>query len=68
MQTMFSKCTDKTPKKHYWGGEGQLPAPPPPPPSGYASASETQSCTDTNVLRDTHAIHFIFIKDIFVFF
>ena len=27
-------CTDKTPKKHYWG---QLPPCPPPPPSGYDS-------------------------------
>ena len=26
------KCTDKTPKKHYWAGGGQLPPCPPPPP------------------------------------
>ena len=39
MYRQISKCTDKTPKKHYWGGGGgQLPpCPPPPPPSGYAS-------------------------------
>ena len=33
MYRQISKCTDKNPKKHYWGG----PAPPP-PPSGYANA------------------------------
>ena len=30
MYRQISKCTDKTPKKHYWGG-GQLPPCPPPP-------------------------------------
>ena len=45
MYRQISKCTNKTPKKHYGGGgEGQLPLPPPcppppPPPSGYASVS-----------------------------
>ena len=33
MYRQISKCTDKTPKKHY-GGHCPLP---PPPPSGYAS-------------------------------
>ena len=31
MYRQISKCTDKTPKKHYWGGGGQLPPLPPPP-------------------------------------
>ena len=31
MYRQIFKCTDKTPKKHYWGG-GQLPPCPPPPP------------------------------------
>ena len=31
MYRQISKCTDKTPKKHYGGGGA------PPPPSGYAS-------------------------------
>ena len=34
MYRQISKCSDKTPKRHYWGGGGQLP---PPPPSGYAN-------------------------------
>ena len=30
---IISKCTDKSPKRHYWGGGGgQLPPCPPPPP------------------------------------
>ena len=28
----ISKCTDKTPKKQYWGGGGGAMAPAPPPP------------------------------------
>ena len=45
MYRQISKCTDKSPKRHYWGGvgwRGQLPPlpPPPPPPSGYANANE----------------------------
>ena len=31
MYRQISRCTDKTPKKHYWGGGGQLPPPPCPP-------------------------------------
>ena len=31
----ISKCTDKSPKRHYWGG-GAMP--PSPPPSGYANS------------------------------
>ena len=30
MYRQISKCTDKIPKKHYWGGGGQLPPPYPP--------------------------------------
>ena len=30
MYRNISKCTDKTPKKHYGGGGGELPPPPPP--------------------------------------
>ena len=33
MYQQISKCTDKNPKKHYWGGSC-----PPCPPSGYANA------------------------------
>ena len=29
MYRQISKCTDKTPKKHYWGGGGSCPPPPP---------------------------------------
>ena len=36
MYRQISRCTDKTPKKHYWGGGGG--SCPPCPPSGYASA------------------------------
>ena len=32
MYRQISKCTDKSPKRHYWGGGGQLPPCPPPPP------------------------------------
>ena len=35
MYRQISKCTDKTPKKHYWGGgavAAPAPYPPPPPP------------------------------------
>ena len=31
MYRQISKCTDKSPKRHYWGGGGQLPPPPAPP-------------------------------------
>ena len=38
MYRQISKCTDKSPKRHYWGGGG---APlPPPPPSGYANGTD----------------------------
>ena len=37
MYRQISKCTDKTPKKHYWGGGGNFP--PPPAPSGYANVA-----------------------------
>ena len=34
MYRHISKCTDKTPKKHYWGGGGAVaPLPPPPTPT-----------------------------------
>ena len=36
MYRQISKCTDKNPKKHYWGGSC-----PPAPPSGYANACIT---------------------------
>ena len=46
MYQQIYKCTDKTPKKHYWGGGEQLgncPLPPP-PPSGYASDHTNYFC------------------------
>ena len=38
MYRQISKCTDKTPKKHYWGGGGG--GAPPPPPSGNDSDTD----------------------------
>ena len=35
MYRQISKCTDKSPKRHYWGGN--CPPPPLPSPSGYAN-------------------------------
>ena len=32
MYRQISKCTDKTPKMHYWGAVAPPPAPSPPPP------------------------------------
>ena len=47
MYRQVSKCTDKTPKKHYWGGGGgQLP-----PLSGYASATNVSACTKFNFMN-----------------
>ena len=40
MYRQISFCTNKTPKKHYWGG-GAI-APPAPPPSGYANGQDPQ--------------------------
>ena len=39
MYRQISKCTDKSPKRHYWGGGGggAIAPCPPPPPSGYAN-------------------------------
>ena len=37
MYRQISKCTDKSPKRHYWGGGGAIAPLPPPPPSGYAN-------------------------------
>ena len=32
MYRQISKCTDKSPKRHYWGGGAIAPPGPPPPP------------------------------------
>ena len=48
MYRQISKCTDKTPKKHYGGGgggEGNSPPPPAPTSSGYASGSGSNLVT-----------------------
>ena len=40
MYRQISKCTDKNPKKHYWGGSC-----PPCPPSGYANGAHWPDAT-----------------------
>ena len=40
MYRQISKCTDKSPKRHYWGGGGNCP----PPPSGYANQWPAWTC------------------------
>ena len=47
MYRQISKCTDKSPKRHYWGG-GQLPPLPPPPPPPPPLAT---------LMSSTHAKH-----------
>ena len=44
MYRQISKCTDKNPKKHYWGGSC-----PPCPPSGYANGSSSSSSSSSRL-------------------
>ena len=54
MYRQISKCTDKTPKKHYGGGGGELP----PPPSGYASDSEHPFIMITDIGKELTKFRF----------
>ena len=59
MYRQISKCTDKSPKRHYWGG-GAI-ACPPPPPSGYANVvaaeSERKGSVSITYYKITESMH-----------
>ena len=48
MYRQISKCTDKNPKKHYWGGSC-----PPCPPSGYANGGHVERTLRTRRMRSS---------------
>ena len=61
MYRQISKCTDKTPKKHYWGGGGSCPPAPPPPPLATLVTAMT-SGTSVSILSVPVLVGFFLIR------